>query len=79
MKEMFKSIRQGRQRHHHHRRASEGLEQKGARSTKEELEKLLKEMDVDGNGEVDYEEFIAATFAVNNEQRGQHGARLRLL
>jgi calcium-dependent protein kinase len=47
-----------------------GLEKKGARSTKEELQNMLKEMDVDGNGELDYEEFIAATLCqskINNE------------
>ena len=29
------------------------------------MKELLKSMDVDGSGEVDYEEFLAATLAVN--------------
>jgi len=45
-----------------------GLEKKGAKSTQAELEHMLKEMDVDGNGELDYEEFIAATLCASKTQ-----------
>jgi calcium-dependent protein kinase len=38
-----------------------GLAKKGAGATSSEITELMKSMDVDGSGELDYEEFIAAT------------------
>jgi len=44
------------------------LEKKGAAATTAELEQMLKSMDVDGNGELDHEEFIAATLCASKIQ-----------
>ena len=42
-----------------------GLASKGATATSTEITELMKSMDMDGSGELDYEEFIAATLSVS--------------
>jgi len=52
-----------------------GLTKKGASATLVELTALMQSMDVDGSGELDYEEFIAATLSVSKLQNTDNIAR----
>merc|ERR1711988_384200 len=55
-------------------------EQKGQKRTAisdEEIESILSSMDMDGNGEIDYMEFVSATLAATAMTRGEKEAYKR--
>lgn len=52
-----------------------GLAKKGAGATSSEINELMKSMDVDGSGELDYEEFIAATLSISKLNNQDNIAR----
>ena len=80
MKQMFKQFDKDNSGTITINELQKGLEKKGARSTKTELEKMLKEMDVDGNGELDYENLHRRDAGpVEDAERGSHGARVLVL
>ena len=68
MKQMFKQFDKDNSGTITINELQKGSEKKGAAATTAELEQMLKSMDVDGNGELDYEEFIAATLCASKIQ-----------
>ena len=49
----------------------------GNKLREDELRELLATADVDGNGTIDYEEFVAATVNLNKLEREEHCMRVR--
>jgi len=46
----------------------EGLAQQGSQVTQRELQALVESMDIDKNGSIDYDEFLAATINMSQLQ-----------
>ena len=53
----------------------DGLRKKGVEKAASEVAELVKSMDMDGNGELDYEEFIAATLSTAKMENEDNLAR----
>ena len=51
----------------------------GNRLREDELHALLADADVDGNGTIDYEEFVAATVNLNKLEKEEHCMQVLLL
>lgn len=49
-----------------------GLSKQGTRLTESEVKQLMEAADADGNGTIDYEEFITATMHMNRMDREDH-------
>lgn len=44
----------------------------GNKLPEDELQQLMQNVDVDRNGHIDYEEFVAATVALNKLEKEEH-------
>lgn len=49
-----------------------GLSKSGTKLTECEVQQLMEAADADGNGTIDYEEFITATMHMNRMDREEH-------
>ena len=50
----------------------QGLSKSGTKLTEYEVQQLMEAADADGNGTIDYEEFITATMHMNRMDREEH-------
>ncbi|KAJ1432084.1 Serine-threonine/tyrosine-protein kinase, catalytic domain [Sesbania bispinosa] len=53
-------------------RLKQGLAKQGTKLTEQEVKQLLEAADADGNGTIDYDEFITATMHMNRMNREEH-------
>lgn len=57
----------------------DAMNRMGSRLPEEELQQLMLNADVDGNGHIDYEEFVAATVALNKLENEEHFVQVFLV
>ncbi|GAU43927.1 hypothetical protein TSUD_28690 [Trifolium subterraneum] len=50
----------------------QGLAKQGTKLSEQEVKQLMEAADADGNGIIDYDEFITATMAMNRMNREEH-------
>jgi len=69
IKEMFRAIDEDGSGTITIKELKEGLAKKGASLASSEVEKIISDIDINGNQKIDYEEFIAATIHLNKLNR----------
>ncbi|XP_004511540.1 calcium-dependent protein kinase 1-like [Cicer arietinum] len=72
LKEMFKSMDTDNSRTITFEELKDGLSKLGTKISESEVRQLMEAADVDGNGTIDYIEFITATMHLNRMERENH-------
>ena len=72
LKEMFHAIDTDRSGTITVEELRDGLKQKGSLLPADELVAIMENADIDGDGKIDYEEFLAATMHLGKLEREEH-------
>lgn len=72
LKEMFRNMDTDNSGTITYEELKEGLAKQGANLTESEVRQLMEAADVDGNGSIDYTEFITATMHMNKIDKDEH-------